>query len=226
MKINELLNLLNISDEEKERAKEKNLATFALVSEEEVKEIIEMFNANNVTVTKASQIKVFANSPKEIKQRIDLIKSECPDLMPLVQADVLLLNSNAMKLINNYKQLKRKGAEITSKNARSLLRGGVMMDAPKKEIKEVTTETKKETVEPVIDEKYTSSMYPEVETEVRKEGIVLEENNDLEDDKPLDEKFLDDLTMQLNSIEDELKQGMNEEYEMVGEEFGGRGRAA
>lgn len=72
--INEKLELLNLSKEERKKVEDKFLATLALVSIEELQEIINLLQANGIYITKAREIKVLGNSKEEITKKFSILK--------------------------------------------------------------------------------------------------------------------------------------------------------
>lgn len=73
--IDEKLALLkDLSKEELKKVQEKFLATLALVSIEELKEILTLLAANGIYITKAREIKVLANTKEEILKKFNILK--------------------------------------------------------------------------------------------------------------------------------------------------------
>jgi len=67
------LDLLNLSEEERKKAQIKFLATLSLLSEEELKEEIEFLASKGVKVTKAKDIKVFADTVSTMSKKFSIL---------------------------------------------------------------------------------------------------------------------------------------------------------
>ena len=73
--IDEKLALLkDLSKEELRKVQEKFLATLALVTVEELKEILTLLAENGVYITKAREVKVLANTKEEIIKKYNILK--------------------------------------------------------------------------------------------------------------------------------------------------------
>jgi len=92
--------LINLSEREKNIAKEKFLASFAYVSEEELKDIIGYLDSQGVKITKAREIKVFANLKTEIAKKFNIL-SEIHET-GIYKQDPTLINRN---VIDIYKKI-------------------------------------------------------------------------------------------------------------------------
>ena len=69
----EKLDLLMLGKEERRKAEDKFLASLALVSEEELREVTEYLNSEGVQITKAKDIKVVVNSKDEIAKKFSIL---------------------------------------------------------------------------------------------------------------------------------------------------------
>lgn len=72
--INEKLTLLNLSQEEREKVEEKFLVTLALISFEELQEIINLLQTNGIYISRAREIKVLGNTKEEIIKKFNILK--------------------------------------------------------------------------------------------------------------------------------------------------------
>ena len=73
--INEKLALLkDLPKEELKKVQEKFLATLALVTVEELQEILTLLAENGIYITKAREIKVLANTKEEILKKFNILK--------------------------------------------------------------------------------------------------------------------------------------------------------
>lgn len=101
MAIVEKLKVLHLNDDELAKAKEKFLATLALVSDQDFQDTISYLEAQGVTITRAREIKVGANSKNEVAKKFDVLREvKATDIY--VQ-DPSLLNRN---VIDIYKRIK------------------------------------------------------------------------------------------------------------------------
>lgn len=98
--INEKLALLNLSKEERKKVEDKFLATLALVSIEELQEIINLLQANGIYITKAREIKVLGNSKEEINKKFNILK-ELGEVA-IYKQDPTKINNN---VIDVYKKI-------------------------------------------------------------------------------------------------------------------------
>lgn len=73
MTIIEKLDLLMLSKDERTKAEEKFLATLALVSDEELREVTSYLSTQGVQIAKAREIKVVANSKDEIAKKFSIL---------------------------------------------------------------------------------------------------------------------------------------------------------
>lgn len=107
MALNEKLDLLNFSDEEKAKAKEKFLATLALVSEEEIIEVRDYLKNPGVVITKARELKVLANPKKEIVQKLSILSEIHEE--NIYKQDPTKLNMNAIDIYKRIQWCKQNG---------------------------------------------------------------------------------------------------------------------
>lgn len=70
--INEKLELLSLPEEEKKKAY-KFLAALSLVSVDELKDILTLLQKNGISISKAREIKVLANTKEEISKKFDIL---------------------------------------------------------------------------------------------------------------------------------------------------------
>ena len=101
MTLIEKLDLLNLSEEEKGKAREKFLSTLALVSEDELREVLSYLVTQGIEITKAREIKIVSNSKDEISKKFDILGEIHEN--ELYRNDPLLLNKN---VIDIYKKIK------------------------------------------------------------------------------------------------------------------------
>lgn len=67
------IDLLNLSPEERKKTEEKFLVTLSLISEEDLKTILEYLNSQRVQISKAREIKVLGNSKEDIAKKFDIL---------------------------------------------------------------------------------------------------------------------------------------------------------
>lgn len=67
------LDLLSLSDEERAKAQEKFLATLALVSEDELREVIGYLSSQGVQISRAREIKVLGDTKAEIAKKFSIL---------------------------------------------------------------------------------------------------------------------------------------------------------
>lgn len=101
MALIEKLNLINLPEEEKEKALEKFLVSLSLVSEEDLRNVLSYLLTQGITITKAREIKVLSNSKDEISKKISIL-GEIHET-DIYHQDPLLLNKN---VIDIYKKIK------------------------------------------------------------------------------------------------------------------------
>lgn len=101
MALNRKLSLLSLSKEEQVKAENKFLASLALVDEDEIKDIVDYLNTQGVSITKARELKVVANSKEELAKKFSIL-SELHETNIYIQ-DPSQLNRN---VIDIYKKIK------------------------------------------------------------------------------------------------------------------------
>jgi len=74
MNISEKLDMLGLSPAERKKAQEKFLATLALISVEELKEVLEFLASHGIYIKNAREIKVLANSKEEISKKYNILE--------------------------------------------------------------------------------------------------------------------------------------------------------
>lgn len=72
--IDEKLALLNLPKEERKKVEDKFLATLALISVEELQNIINLLGNNGIYISKAREIKVLGNTKEEIVKKFDILR--------------------------------------------------------------------------------------------------------------------------------------------------------
>lgn len=105
MTLVEKLSLLDLSEKESNKAKEKFMATLSLVSEEELKEILELLKEKGIRITKANEIKVLGNSIAELTKCFSILQEIHHE--DIYKQDVNMLNKNVIdlhRMITYYEQ--------------------------------------------------------------------------------------------------------------------------
>lgn len=100
MELEEKLDILALSPDQREIAKKRFLATLALVSKEELNEIKNYLYTEGIVISKAREIKIFANSIEEIAKKISIL-GEIHEVYMYTQ-EPLMINKN---VIDIYKKL-------------------------------------------------------------------------------------------------------------------------
>ena len=101
MEIIDKLSLLNLSEKEQKKAKEKFMATLSLVSEEEIRDILNLLSSKGIYITKANEIKILANSKEEILKKFSILEEIHEE--DIYKEDPLRINKN---VIDIYKKIK------------------------------------------------------------------------------------------------------------------------
>lgn len=101
MTLREKLDLFNLSEKERKIAEEKFLVSLALVTDEELKETLKVLKNNDITITKARELKVVVNSSDEINKKISILKE-------LKELNIYINNPNMINhnVIDIYKKIK------------------------------------------------------------------------------------------------------------------------
>jgi len=251
MNISEKLDMLGLSPAERKKAQEKFLATLALISVEELKEVLEFLASHGIYIKNAREIKVLANSKEEISKKYNILE-EVKEV-GLYKNDPAKINYNVIdvyKKIQYCKQMnipykKEDGTyekflfneglwqEITAREA-SVNVSSQSFTPVEEEI--VTVEPVISTpVEPVVEETVADDKYMDIQEYIASslEETPAEEKTTTFDviNSELEEQELQKNVEQLISSKESLKdfkQQLEEIYfgdlvdEDFGESFGGR----
>lgn len=101
MTLIEKLSLLNLDKKEEVKARQKFLATFSLVSENELKERLEFLRSKNILITKVKEIKVLAIPVEELAKKYTILSEIHETELYVSEPSALLLN-----VIDIYKKIK------------------------------------------------------------------------------------------------------------------------
>lgn len=104
--INEKLDLLNLPEEERKKSY-KFLATLALVTVEELKEILSFLAENGIYITKAREIKVLANTKEEILKKFNIL-NELGEIV-IYKQDPTKINFNVIDVYKKIQYCKQIG---------------------------------------------------------------------------------------------------------------------
>ena len=74
MSINEKLDMLNLSPVERKKVQDKFLATLALITVEELKELLDFLMERGIYIKNAREVKVLANSKEEILKKYNILE--------------------------------------------------------------------------------------------------------------------------------------------------------
>lgn len=107
MALKEKLAMFNLSPEQEKIATSKFLATLALVSEEELKEITSYLNSQGVEITRANQIKLVGNLREEIAKKFSII-GEIHET-EIYKQDPLMINRNVIDIYKKIQYCKQNG---------------------------------------------------------------------------------------------------------------------
>lgn len=101
MTLIEKLSLLNLDKKEEIKARQKFLATFSLITEDELKERLEFLRSKNVLITKAKEIKVLAIPVEELAKKFSILDEIHETELYVSEPSTLSLN-----VIDIYKKIK------------------------------------------------------------------------------------------------------------------------
>lgn len=101
MTLIEKLSLLNLDKKEETKARQKFLATFSLISEDELKERLEFLRSKNVVITKAKEIRILAIPVEELAKKFTILSE-------IHETDLYVSEPSALSLnvIDIYKKIK------------------------------------------------------------------------------------------------------------------------
>ena len=101
MTLGDKLDLLSLSPEERKKAEEKFLATLALVSYGDLKEVVRYLESKNVFITRAREIKVLGNTKEEIAKKFSILEE-------IHETDIYVQDPNRIShnVIDIYKKIK------------------------------------------------------------------------------------------------------------------------
>lgn len=105
--IDEKLSLLNLSNEENEKAIGKFLVSLSLINIDELKDILELLRVNGIYITKAKELKVLANTKEEITKKLNILK-ELGEIS-LYKQDPTKINYNVIDIYKKVQYCKQIG---------------------------------------------------------------------------------------------------------------------
>ncbi len=97
----EKLDMLDLKEEEREKAKTKFLATLAIVSDEELRGVVDTLGGEGIRITRAKEIKVLGNTKEDISKKFSIL-DEIHET-GIYQQDPSKINLN---VIDIYKKIK------------------------------------------------------------------------------------------------------------------------
>lgn len=107
MAIIKKLDMLMLSKEERAKTEEKFLATLALVSEDELRDVLDFLNSKSTQITKAREIKVVANSKEEIAKKYNIL-NEIHET-DIYRQDPEKINHNVIDIYKKIQYCKQSG---------------------------------------------------------------------------------------------------------------------
>lgn len=155
----EKIELITKDFEEKEKKKlEKFMPSLALCSEDELKSIVSFLNKKKVTITKASQIKVIANTLEELQNKFSVV--EQAGASRIFAEDPNRLNSNVIDIYKRLTYCKQNNIEFQNEDgtykeflfSATLWKNELELNSSKKEESKVEElKTEEEPKEEIID---------------------------------------------------------------------------
>lgn len=101
------LDLLSLSDEERAKASGKFLATLALVSEEELNEVLTYLSSQGVQITNAREIKVLADTKAVMAKKFSILGEIHEE--GIYREDPTLISRNAIDIYKKIQYCKQNG---------------------------------------------------------------------------------------------------------------------
>lgn len=177
----EKIEIITKDFEEKEKKKlDKFMASLALCTEEELKNIVSFLNKKKVSITKASQIKVIANTLEELQNKFSVV--EQAGASKIFEEDPNRLNSNVIDIYKRITYCKQNNIEFQNEDgsykeflfSATLWKNELELNNSKEEPKneEVKVEDK-----PAVEEEAVES--PSVE-EAKEEQTNAEQDDDVD----------------------------------------------
>lgn len=99
--IKQKLDLLNLSEKERNIAIEKFLVTLSVIDYDNLKAIVDLLQSKGMSITKAREIKVGCNDYSEIVKRFDIMESI--NEAAVYREDIMRLNINAIDIFKKIK---------------------------------------------------------------------------------------------------------------------------
>lgn len=114
MEIIDKLSLLNLSEKEEKKAREKFMATLSLISEDEIRDILDLLNSKGIRITKANEIKILANSKEEILKKFSILEEIHEE--DIYKEDPLRINKNVIDIYKKIKYCIQNGIEYKNQD--------------------------------------------------------------------------------------------------------------